>query len=97
MSPELRTWERKVPELVNEGTHTLFLCLQPDVIPIPSLEESVMNDMGRGERSGGNGRFKVVLYPGHRLLRSEMALVQEKKRGVVWWVGTQRDRASLNC
>ena len=49
MSPELWTWERKVPELVNEGTHTLFLCLQPDVIPIPSLEESVTNDIG-GER-----------------------------------------------
>lgn len=53
MSPELRAWEREVPELVNEGTHTLFLCLQPDVIPIPSLEES----NGKGERSGGNGRF----------------------------------------
>ena len=42
MSPELRAWEREVPELVNERTHTLFLFLQPYVIPIPSLEESVM-------------------------------------------------------
>ena len=48
MSPELRAWEREVPELVDEGTYTLFLFLQPDVIPIPSLEESVME--WEGER-----------------------------------------------
>ena len=48
MSPELWAWEREVPELVNEGTHTLFLFLQPDVIPIPSLVESVME--WEGER-----------------------------------------------
>ena len=37
MPPELGSREGEVPELVDEGPHTLLLRLQPDVVPVTSL------------------------------------------------------------
>ena len=60
VTPELRPGEGEVPELVDETSHPLLLCLKPLVIAVPRLVGGREGEEGgEGGREGGVGEGRV--------------------------------------